>query len=84
MTNIDDVHTLKEKIHVTCKTKVNRDADALLALIDELAERATSIQGQGLSLFMQTREEFINKVEMLREEYIILLSPDTSSVFLCS
>ncbi len=84
MTNIDDVHTLKEKIHVTCKTKVNRDADALLALIDELAERATSIQGQGLSLFMQTREEFINKVEQLREEYTVLLAPASSSMFLCS
>ncbi len=84
MTNLDDVHSLKEKIHTTCKTKVNRDADALLAMIDELAERATSIQGQGLSLFMQTREEFINKVEQLREEYTILLSPASSSMFLCS
>ena len=80
----DDVQILKEKLHISCKSKVNKDADILLAMIDELAERATSIHGQGLTLFMQTREEFINKVEHMREDYLTLLSPDTSSPFLCS
>ena len=84
MTNLDDINLYKEKLHSSCKDKVNQDADALIALIDELAERATNIQGQGLSMFMQTRQDFINKVEQLRNEYVILLSPDPSSIFLCS
>ncbi len=84
MTQLDDIHSHKEKLHNTCKIKVNQDADTLIALIDELAERATNIQGHGLAMFMQTRQEFIGKVEQLRKEYTILLSPEVSSIFLCS
>lgn len=81
MNHVDDVCALKTKIHSTYKTKINEDADAIIALIDELAERATCIQGQGLSHFMHTRKEFICKVELLRSEYMLLLCPDESSTF---
>lgn len=84
MIKLDDVHALKTQLHSTCRIKINNDADALIALIDELAERATCIQGQGLSHFMQTRKEFIAKVEALRGEYTTLLCPDESSPFAIS
>jgi hypothetical protein len=72
MQYMEEVYENRKKIRQSLRNKVNDDADCLNVLVDELAERATNIQGQGLTLFLQTRKDFIFKVEELRSEYIAL------------
>lgn len=76
MQYMEEVYENRKKIKQSLRNKVNDDADCLNILVDELAERATNIQGQGLTLFLQTRKDFIFKVEELRSEYIALLGVD--------
>lgn len=78
MQYMEEVYENRKKIKQSLRNKVNDDADCLNILVDELAERATNIQGQGLTLFLQTRKDFIFKVEELRSEYIALLGVDDS------
>lgn len=72
-----EVFDSRRKIKQSLRNKVNDDADCLNCLVDELAERATNIQGQGLTMFLQTRKDFISKVESLRSEYVALLCAHT-------
>ena len=73
MNYIQEAQTHKLKLITAMQNKVNEDADGLKLMIDDLAERATDMQGQGLILFIQTRNQFLTKVETLRREYTLLL-----------
>jgi hypothetical protein len=73
MKYIEEVKIHKHRLIMSMRNKVNEDADCLSSLVDELAESASNPQGQGLILFLQTRTNFINKVEELRSQYINLL-----------
>lgn len=77
---IHEIYEHRRSIINNMREKVELDADNLLAMVDELSERATNMRGQGLTSFLQTREEFMRYVERLREEYIELLCTNYISV----
>ena len=73
MDHMKEVFDSRNKIKQSLSNKVNSDADYLTYMVDELSERATDTKGQGMTLFLQTRKDFIHKVESLRSEYLTLL-----------
>ena len=66
---INDLIEQKKKINEQIVKKMYEDTELLKRLADDMAEAATSIQGQGYSRFIETRNLFFNTINKMHKDY---------------
>lgn len=71
------LHEIKENIDNVNRqlhNKVDADCDIFKELVSEISLNAVNINtGQGLSLFLESRDRFYAEIERMREDYNYLL-----------
>ena len=72
---ITDLKRQRDEITNHFLAKLREDKVLIRTLADNMAEAATYIQGQGYTNFLNARENFLNEIERISNEY---------SLFVCS
>ena len=62
---------LKQKVTINdeIQQKMLRDKAEVIRLADAMAEAATNMQGQGYGAFINAREEFLETIRSMHEDY---------------
>lgn len=73
---IQELQEQQKAMRKEMRRKVADDAIRLKQLADDLAECATSIQGQGYMNFVRCREVFLAEIDRMSDEYCTLACPE--------
>jgi hypothetical protein len=71
---ISEIKQSIESVNIQLHQKVDNDCNIFKELVSEISLNAVNINtGQGLALFLESRDRFYAEIERMREDYNFLL-----------
>ena len=71
--NIEVISKVLSEVDDAVQHKIKCNRNILVCLADEMAESATTFRGQGYSVFLKSRDKFVEALDTMNKEYQDLL-----------